>query len=343
MKAIRSLIGVLLTVVLLAGCGGAKPKEAEPAAPKAETPKVEEKKSWAPDKPVTLIVPYSAGGATDMLARTVEKVWSKHVPQPLTIVNKSGASAMEGRLAVIQSKPDGQTLLIDYGSSADMLVPHLRQLTHDPLTDLVPVSMITTHSVLIAVPANSPYKTLPEMIEAGKKGTPLTASVSGAGNLMDIAIRAIAGAAGVEITTVPFKGGGPATTALVGGQVSLSAGHPSEFLPHVKADRLRILAVALPERDPSLPDVPTLKELGINFTNVGSLKGIAAPKGTPAEVLAYYEGVFKKITEDPEFKAGMAAIAQPVVYKNQAEFTALTKQTYADFGKLVKDLKIELK
>jgi tripartite-type tricarboxylate transporter receptor subunit TctC len=341
MKRTRGWMGLVLTAALLvmAGCGGAK-NAATTEAPKTEPAKAEAK-AWAPEKPVTLIVPYSAGGSTDVLARVVEKVWSKYVPQPLTVVNQPGASGWTGRDAVAKAKPDGLTMMMGYGSGEDLIAPQLRKATFDPINDFIPISRLSSHSVLIVVPANSPYKTMQEMLDASKT-KPLTAALSGVGNLMDIVVRSLAATTGADISAVPFAGGGPATTAMVGGQVDFGPGHPSELMPHVKGGRLRILAVATPERDPSLPDVPTLKESGVNFTNPGSLKGIAMPKGTPAEIVKYYEETFKKITEDPDFKKSMADAFQPVMYLNSQDFTELSKQTFDTYGKLIKDLKISV-
>ena len=334
-------MGLVLTAALLlsAGCGGAKPA-ATTEAPKADAAKTETKKTWAPEKPVTLIVPYSAGGSTDVLARAIEKVWSKYVPQPLTVVNKPGASGWEGRDTVARAKADGYTIMMGYGSGEDLIAPQVRKATFDPINDFIPLARMSSHSVLIVVPANSPYKTMQEMLAAAKT-KPLTAATSGVGNLMDIIVKALAKSTGADITAVPFAGGGPATTAMVGGQVDFGPGHPSELMPHVKGGRLRILAVATPERDPSLPDVPTLKELGINFTNAGSLKGIAAPKGTPAEIVSYYEETFKKIAEDAEFKKGMTDAFQPVMYLNSKDFTAVAKQSFDQYTQLIKDLNIK--
>jgi tripartite-type tricarboxylate transporter receptor subunit TctC len=269
-------------------------------------------------------------------------VWSKYVPQPLTVVNKPGASGWEGRDTVAKSKADGYTLMMGYGSGEDLIAPQLRKATFDPMVDFIPVSLLSAHSVLFVVPADSPYKTIGDLLTAAKT-KPITAALSGVGNLMDISVRALAKAAGAEITGVPFAGGGPATTALVGAQVDIGPGHPSELMPHVKGGRLRILATATPERDPSLPDVPTLKESGVNFTNPGSLKGIAAPKGLPADVLAYYEETFKKISEDPDFKKSMADAFQPVMYRNSKDFTALAKSTFDSYTQMIKDLNITLK
>lgn len=344
MKRSTKWMGMLLSAAMLitAGCGGAKTSTTTSTEPaKTGTAQTETTKTWTPEKPVTLIVPYSAGGSTDVLARVIEKVWTKYVPQPLTVVNKPGASGWEGRDTVAKAKPDGYTIMMGYGSGEDLIAPQLRKATFDPINDFVPLALMSSHPVLITVPANSPYKTLNDMLAAGKT-KPLTAAASGVGNLMDIIIKSLAKTANVEITAVPFAGGGPATTAMVGGQVDFGPGHPSELMPHVKGGRLRVLAVATPDRDPSLPDVPTLKELGINFTNSGSLKGIAAPKGTPAEIVSYYEQTLKKISEDPDFVKGMADAFQTPKYLNSKDFGALVKQNFDAYTQLIKDLKISV-
>ncbi len=342
MRGFRPFVAMLLAGALLAaGCGGsAKPAatETKPAAGAQET-----KKTWAPDKQVTMIVPYSAGGATDITARTVEKVWSKYVSQPLVIVNKPGAGAIEGRQAVVSSKPDGLTILMGYGSGEDLVTPQLRKLSYDVFTDLLPVARLSVHSIVVVVPANSPFKTIKDMIDwAKKENKPLTAASSGTANSVDLVVRGIGNTAGVQVTTVPFAGGAQSMTALVGGQTQFGGGHPSEVLPHIKAGRLRAIGVALNERDATMPDVPTLKEQGINFFTWGSVKGIAVPKGTAPEIIAYYEDVFKKITSDPDFVKAMGEVVQPIMYQDSKAFGEFFKQAYTDYSKVIKDLNITL-
>jgi tripartite-type tricarboxylate transporter receptor subunit TctC len=152
----------------------------------------------------------------------------------------------------------------------------------------------------------------------------------------------MAKAAGIKVVTVPFAGGADAVTALAGGHVMIGGGHPSEVLPHIRAGRFKALAVALPQRDPSLPDVPTLKEQGVNVYTWGSIKGIAAPAKTPKEVVAYLDATFKKVCEDSEFKKIMASLDQPIMYQNSADWGKFLNEASGDFGRLIKDLKITL-
>jgi tripartite-type tricarboxylate transporter receptor subunit TctC len=244
---------------------------------------------------------------------------------------------------VVRSKPDGYTLYMGYGSGHDVVMPHLQKMPYDPFKDLIPVSRISVHSVAIVTSAKSQFNTLPEMLAwAKKEGKPLTAAVSVKAGAVDLALTALGKASGVQIATVPFSGGAEAVTALAGGHLMIGGGHPSEIIPHIKAGRFKALAVALPERDPTLPDVPTLKELGINVYTWGSIKGLAAPAATPKEVVAFLDATIGKICADPEFKQIMSDLSQPVMYLNSEEFGKFLKQASDDYAKLIKELNITL-
>ena len=296
-----------------------------------------------PDKPIQLIVPYGAGGSTDLLARAIAQVAPKYFSQPLVVVNKGGGGGIPGRVDVVRSKPDGYTLLFGWGSGEDLVVPHQRKLPYDLFTDFETVCRMSIHSIALAVPSSSPYKTLGDLVKAGKSKEYVTASVSTKGASVDITFLLFGKAAGIKVTTIPGSGGADAITKLVGGHVDFGGGHPSEILPHMKAGRLRALAVALEQRDPSIPDVPTFKEAGYDVVTAGSVKGVAAPKGTPKEVIAYLEKKFKEVSEDAEFKKIMSDLGQPVNYLNAADYNVWFKQSYDQFGSLYKTLGIETK
>jgi len=149
-------------------------------------------------------------------------------------------------------------------------------------------------------------------------------------------------ATGLHIVTVPFRGGAESVTAIVGGQTDCGGNHPSEIISHIKARRLIPIAVALDNRDPAIPDVPTFKELGYNVVSVGSVKGVAAPKGTPPEALGYLSERFKKVCDDPEFVKSMKDIGQPVMYQGPQEFGKFMKDGFAQFGQMIKEFNIKL-
>jgi tripartite-type tricarboxylate transporter receptor subunit TctC len=296
-----------------------------------------------PSKPINVIVPFSAGGSTDLLARAVEKIWPTYSPQPMVIVNKPGGGGVVGTEFVVRSKPDGYTLFLGYGSGHDVVMPHLQKMPYDPFKDLAAVARLSIHSVVICTGSKSEFNTLKDMIAwAKKENKPVTSSVSTKAGAVDITTTALGKAAGINIVTIPFAGGADAVTTLAGGHVMIGGGHPSEVMPHIKAGRFKPLAVGLPERDPSLPNVPTFKEMGIDVYTWGSIKGVAAPAGTPKEALEYLETTLKKVCEDAEFKKMMADLDQPIMYQNSAAFTQFLQQAFGDYGKLIKDLNITI-
>lgn len=296
-----------------------------------------------PSKPITGYVPAAAGGSTDMMGRAIEKIWPKHSTQPWVVVNKPGGGGVVCTEFVVRSKPDGYTLYIGYGSGHDIVMPHLQKMPYDPYKDLIAIARISVHSVVVVTGAKSQFNSLQDMIAwAKKENKPITSSVSTKAGAQDITITALGKATEIKIVTVPFSGGAEATTALAGGHVMIGAGHPSEVVPHIKAGRFKPLAVALPQRDPSLPNIPTLKELGINVSTWGSVKGIGAPAATPKEIVAYLEATLKKVCEDAEFKKTMADLNQPIMYQDGTTFANFLQQVHGDYGKLIKDLNISI-
>jgi len=296
-----------------------------------------------PNKPIQLIVPYGAGGSTDVLARAIAQVAPKYFPQPLVVVNKAGGGGIPGRVDVVKAKNDGYTLLFGYGSGEDLVVPHQRPLPYDVFKDFETVCRMSVHSIVLAVPSASPHMTLSDLVKFAKTKEYVTAAVSTKGASVDITFLLFGRAAGIKVTTVPGSGGADAITKLVGGHVDFGGGHPSEVLPHIKAGRLRALAVAFDERDPSVPDIPIFKELGYNVVTAGSVKGVAAPKDTPKEIVAYLEAKFKAIAGDAEFQKFMKDLGQPVLYQDAKTYDAWFKAAYDQYGSLIKRLGIEAK
>jgi tripartite-type tricarboxylate transporter receptor subunit TctC len=295
-----------------------------------------------PTKSIELDVPFSAGGSTDVLARLVAKYATKYFDKPLIVVNKPGGGGITGTEGVVRSKPDGYTIYVGYGSGHDLVTPHFQKMPYDTFNDLVPVCRLSVHSIAMIIRGDAPYKNMKEFIEWGKKKDQVTASVSTKAGSVDITFQAVGKATGLHIVTVPFRGGAESVTAIVGGQTDCGGNHPSEIISHIKAKRLIPIAVALDNRDPAIPDVPTFKELGYNVVSVGSVKGVAAPKGTPPEVIRYLSERFKKVCDDPEFVKSMKDIGQPVMYQSPQEFGQFMKDGFAQFGQMIKEFNIKL-
>jgi tripartite-type tricarboxylate transporter receptor subunit TctC len=330
-KVLSVLLVVLMMLLTLTGCGK------DTATSKKETAKT----AFKPEKPITAIVPASPGGATDLLARAVEKVWSKYCPQPIQIVNKGGGGGVEGAVAVKTAKPDGYTLIIGMGGGHDIVAPHLQNIEYK-YTDLTPVARLSVNSVVILVPADSPFNSVKDVVEwAKRENKPVTASVSQKAGAHDLTAQAFGKKAGITVTPIPHSGGAQAITTLLGGQTVIGTGHPAEVITHLKSGKLKPIGIALPERDPALPNVPTLKEQGIDVYTWGSVKGVGLPKNTSKEIVDYYADVFKKIADDPEFKKACEDMMQPAQYQNPEEFAKFLKQVTDDYGTLIKSLGIE--
>ena len=295
-----------------------------------------------PTKAIELVVPFAAGGSTDVLARLVAKYAPKYFDKPLVVVNKPGGGGITGTEGVVRSKPDGYSLFFGYGSGHDLVTPHFQKMPYDTFNDLVSVCRLSIHSIVMIIRGDAPYKTMKELVEWGKKKEQVTASVSTKAGSVDITFQAVGKATGLKMVTVPFRGGAESVTAIVGGQTDCGGNHPSEVISHIKAKRLIPIAVALENRDPAIPDVPTFKELGYNVTAVGSVKGVAAPKGTPPEVVRYLAERFKKVCDDPEFIKSMKDIGQPVMYQGPQEFAKFMKDGFAQYGQMIKEFNIKL-
>ena len=294
---------------------------------------------WVPQRAIELIVPYAAGGSTDLLGRAIEKIWTKYSPQPVRVVNKPGGGGVTGSVAVANSNPDGYTLCLGYGSGCDMSMPFLQKLEYDPFAALDPVALISIHTVMVGVPAASEFKSMSDILEWTKKsGKPAKFSSSTANGTVDLVLQAFAKRTGANVTIIQTAGGGESINMLVGAQVEAGGNHPSEMYPQFKAGRIRLVGVADDVRDSSMPDVPTFKEQGINFSAYGSIKGIAVPKKTPDNIKKYLEATFKKVCEDKEFIQIMTDMAQPVIYKNTADFTAFFKKASDEYKALIEEL-----
>ena len=180
-----------------------------------------------PKKQISLIVPYAAGGSTDVLARALAKLSAKHFPVQILVVNQAGGAGIPGRVAVVNSKPDGYNLLFGYGSGEDLVTPHTMKIPYDQFKDLVPVCQISIVSLILSVPSNHPAKTLREFVDWAKKQNRLiTGAVSTRGASVDITMQAIMKVAEVKSETIPFRGGAEAVTAVLGGHTDFSGNTP---------------------------------------------------------------------------------------------------------------------
>lgn len=255
---------------------------------------------WAawPDKPIRMVVPYAAGGGADNTARIVAQQMSAALGQQIVIDNRPGAGGVIGEDNVAKAAGDGYTVL--YDASAFSVNPALRKLPFDAAKDFIPVSLVATAPQILVVPENAPYKTVAEFLDFARKNPgKLSFASAGGGTGSHLAGEALNEQAKVNLMHVPYKGGAPALTDLVGGQVSAYFGNVASTLGNVKSGKLRALAVSSTRRVPALPDTPTLGESGLPGYNVVEWNGVFLPKGTPPDIVQKLGKAVQAAVNDP--------------------------------------------
>lgn len=286
-----------------------------------------------PTKPITIVVPYSAGGGTDLQARAIASVADKYFGQPVVVVCKPGGGGAVGAAYVARSKPDGYTLL--FAVPAVIVIKPYMVKTPYKFEDLEPLIRVSDSPRILAVGAQQPWKTLEELIEYAKKNPgAVKYGSAGPGTTTHIAMEGFAYAAGIKLTHVPFKGCAKAIAAVLGGHVAMFGGIPSECYQYIRAGQMRALAVFSKERLPELPDVPTLIEKGIDFSD-SSTRALFLPKGVPPEVKKVLHDGFKQTLEDKTCKALFEKLGEPLAYMSGEEFLKVLEQQRRFYGKVL--------
>ncbi len=291
--------------------------------------------AW-PAKPVTLLVPFPPGGSTDMIARTLGPKLQEKLGGSFIVDNKAGAGGTVGAALVKRAPADGNTILV---TSLGPLVigPHLiKGVAYDALKDFDYVTVAVQAPNVLAVPAASPHKTVADVL-AFHKANPGKMSFASAGNGTSDHLTAelfwqMTGTTGLHI---PYKGGAPAMSDLLGGQVDATFMNINTGLPNIKAGKLRALAITSSKRSPLLPDVPTMEELGIKGTTVYSWQAVAAPKGLPADIKAKLHEAIVAGLNDPVVKAKLLELGFEIVANAPEQFTAFQAAEFARWKKVI--------
>jgi tripartite-type tricarboxylate transporter receptor subunit TctC len=291
--------------------------------------------SW-PTKPVTLVVPFATGGTTDALARAVGQELSKSLGQSVIVENKGGAGATLGADQVAKAKPDGHTLLV--GAVHHTIASSVyKKLGYDFQKDFAPVTTLALVPNVLVVGSGMPAKNVAELVALAKASPgKYTYGSNGTGTGQHLIGAQFEGMAGVQLLHVPYKGSGPLTIDLLGGQVDMSFDTITPVLSHIKAGKLRPLAVTTAKRSPSLPDVPTLNEAGLKGFDQGTWFGILAPAATPKDIVARLNTEIVKIVKSPDFRKKMEDMGAEPIGNTQAEMAAQIKNDTERFAKLVK-------
>jgi tripartite-type tricarboxylate transporter receptor subunit TctC len=281
-----------------------------------------------PARPVTLIVPWPAGGSTDAVLRALAKATEPHLGQPIVIDNKPGAAGTLGPAVMSKTaKPDGYT--VSQVTQTQFRLPHMQKVSFDPIKDFSYIIRLTGYTFGMVVDAKSPWKTLQDFIDHAKRNPgKLTYGSGGTGTSHHVALAVLAERLQLDIQHVPFKGSSENLVALLGGHVD-AASDSTGWAPYLQSGRMRLLATYGPERARKWPEVPTLNEVapGLVFD---SPYGLAAPAGTPAERIRILHDAFRKGMQEAEFLRVMENFDQTPRYMNTADYTADNIKTFAD-------------
>jgi len=289
-----------------------------------------------PAKEVQIIIPYAPGGATDLVFRALAASTQKYLGKAVVVVNRAGGGGAVGFTEVAQAKPDGYTLVSII--TPVTILPH-QVKTAFTYQSFEPIINVVQDPAMLQVRADAPWKSLDEFLGYARNNPGMiTVGNSGAGGGVHLIALAFEKAAGVKLNHIPFAGGGPSVTALLGGHVHAVSVSPPEGIAHVKAGKLRIMALFSESRMADFPAVPTVREQGINFS-MGQWRGLAAPKGTPPEVIRVLHDAFKKGMEDPAFIKNAADMSVALAYIGPAEFGKLMAADHERYAKLVAEIK----
>ncbi|ACB35437.1 conserved hypothetical protein [Leptothrix cholodnii SP-6] len=297
--------------------------------------------AW-PAKPITLIVPFPAGGTTDVLARALGEKLQQSLGQPVIVENKPGAGATLGADYVAKSKPDGYTLLM--GAVHHTIAPAVyKKMAYDFQKDFAPITTVALVPNVLVVNAATPARNVAELVALAKaKPGESTYGSNGNGTAQHLIGTQFQNLTGADLVHVPYKGSGPLATDLLGGQITMSFDTITPVLPHIKSGKLRALAVTTSKRSAALPDVPTLDEAGLKGFNIGTWFGVLAPVATPKEVVARLNAEMVKVIQSADFRKRMDEIGAEPIGNSAEQMAQQIRGETEKFAKLVKDAKVTI-
>ena len=291
-----------------------------------------------PSKPITYVVPFAAGGTTDILARLIGEKLSKALGQPIIVENRPGAGGNIGSDFVARAVPDGYTILGGTISSHAINVSLYAKMPYDPEKNFAPITLIGSLANVLAVNADSPIRTVQELIaEAKAKPGALTFASSGAGTSQHLAGELFKRLAGVEITHIPYKGSAPALQDLIGGHVSMVFDNVVAVAALIKSGKVRPLGVTSLKRVQAFPDVPTIAESGLPDYEVVSWQGIFAPAGTPPDIVKRLNEEIVRILRMPDVVERMDTLGLEPVGNTPDEFAKFQRAEIVKWAKVVKE------
>ena len=293
-----------------------------------------------PSKPVRIIVPFAPGGGSDLAGRLVAAKLSERMGTQFIVENRPGAGSNLGAEIAVKAPPDGYTLLLI--SASYTVNPSVYKLTFDPINDITPIIQISGGPYVVAIHPSVPASNLKEFVEyARKQPEKLAYGSSGSGSIMHVASEYFLDAAKIKVLHIPYKGTGPAVADTIGGQVQLVFGAVPVTLPHVKAGRLRALAVTTDKRIAAAPDLPTVAESGYPGYEVTNWHGLVGPKGLPRDIVARLNREIGEVVKGEEMKKNLAADGLEPAGGSPERFGQILKNEMARWAKVVQQAGIK--
>ena len=290
-----------------------------------------------PTKPVTIVVPFAAGGTTDILARIIGQALTAELGQSVIVDNRAGAGGNIGGQAAAKATPDGYTLFMGTVGTHAINASLYKKMPFDPIKDFAPLSRVANVPNLLVANPNQPFKSVKDLI-AYAKANPgkVNFGSSGNGSSIHLSGELFKSLAKVDMVHVPYKGSAPAVTDLLGNQIAIMFDNLPSVIPHVRSGKLRAIAITTAKRSPELPDVPTIAEAGVPGYEAMSWFGLLAPAATPAPVLAKLSGALAKVLANPEVKKKIVDQGGEPVNETPAQFAAFIQSESVKWGKVVK-------
>ena len=293
-----------------------------------------------PSKPIRLIVPFAAGGGTDIVARLLAQKLNEAFRQPVIVDNRAGGGGTFGAEVTVRATPDGYTTIMMSGSYATNAAMY--KLPYDPVNDILPLGLIGDTAFVVALHPGLPLHSVKELLTFAKsKPGALNYGSSGIGGIAHLSGELFDMLAGTKMTHVPYKGTGPALNDLLGGQIQLIFGSAPATIPLVRSNRLRALAVTTSKRSVALPDLPTVAEAGVPGYEVVLWYGVLGPKGLPQNIVGRWNAEIRRATKLPDMKDRLTAEGFEIADSPPEVFQAVLKRDVAKWTKVVRDAKFE--
>jgi len=295
-----------------------------------------------PSRPIKIIAPVQPGGGVDLVARTIGDRLGKVLGQPIVVENQSGGGGIVGSMATARAAPDGYTLMVGYVGTHGTN-PAVRKLPYDAIKDFTPIAMVGGTPNVLIVPPTLPVKTLAEFVQYAKANPgKLSYGSSGPGTLTHLAMEQLKLAADLDLVHVPYRGIGPAFTDILGGQTQAMFPGLAAALPHIKAGKVRALAVTGLKRHPLLPEVPTFEELGYKGFDGVQWYGIVGPANIPPAIVKRLNDEINRLLESPDLRERLSSEALEPMPMSPDEFGRYIRDDIARWTRLAKERHIEL-